>query len=397
MKNQWIERKWNGTVVIKVEGLHPERFINSCLHRSIPVWSVTKAGNEMITCQVNVKDIKHLRQIAKETECRFQFQKREGLPFLLQWFRRRLGFTAGACLFVVLLYLLSNMVWDVQIDGASPQVEHELKKLTEEIGVTRGAFQFTLPSPEELQLQVTNGIEEATWIGVEVKGTTYHFHVVEQTLPEEAQYVNPRHLVAKKKAVVHDIFVEHGQAQVKPNDFVNKGDMLVSGFVGKGEYTSLVAAKGQILGEIWYKAEVEVPKKVVMEGLTGEEKRKYLIKVFDVDIPLWGFTSKEAFESAKEEKNESTITIKGFNLPFSWQKIKYRETEQIIKENSKEEASKVAEIMGRHELHSRLPEDAEIIGEKVLHEIEENGKVKLVIHYQVIEDITSEAPIIQGD
>ncbi|MDQ7864118.1 hypothetical protein RCO48_32715 [Peribacillus frigoritolerans] len=34
---------------------------------------------------------------------------------------------------------------------------------------------------------------------------------------------------------------------------------------------------------------------------------------------------------------------------------------------------------------------------KILHESMENGKVKLSIHYQVIEDIAIGQPIIQGD
>jgi similar to stage IV sporulation protein len=35
--------------------------------------------------------------------------------------------------------------------------------------------------------------------------------------------------------------------------------------------------------------------------------------------------------------------------------------------------------------------------EKVLHETTGNGKVKLIILYQVIEDIVQPTPIVQGD
>ncbi|MER2140433.1 MAG: stage IV sporulation protein, partial [Priestia megaterium] len=44
-----------------------------------------------------------------------------------------------------------------------------------------------------------------------------------------------------------------------------------------------------------------------------------------------------------------------------------------------------------------LGEDAKIKGEKVLHQEQDNGKVRLSIHYQVIENIANTQPIIQGD
>ena len=44
-----------------------------------------------------------------------------------------------------------------------------------------------------------------------------------------------------------------------------------------------------------------------------------------------------------------------------------------------------------------IPKNSEIIGEKILHEGIENGKVVLSIHYQVLENIGNERPIVQGD
>ena len=53
--------------------------------------------------------------------------------------------------------------------------------------------------------------------------------------------------------------------------------------------------------------------------------------------------------------------------------------------------------MAREDIKSRLDEDASIKGEKVLHQSIDNGKVKLSVHFQIIENIAQGQPIIQGE
>ncbi|UTW69946.1 sporulation protein YqfD [Anaerobacillus sp. HL2] len=36
-----------------------------------------------------------------------------------------------------ILFVLSNMVWGVSIDGASPKVEHQLSQVVQELGIKR--------------------------------------------------------------------------------------------------------------------------------------------------------------------------------------------------------------------------------------------------------------------
>ena len=57
------------------------------------------------------------------------------------------------------------------------------------------------------------------------------------------------------------MFVEKGQSIVNVNDYVGKGQLLVSGLIGKEDKPEIVPAKGVIKGKTWYKAKVEVPVK----------------------------------------------------------------------------------------------------------------------------------------
>ncbi|GAE26975.1 stage IV sporulation protein [Halalkalibacter wakoensis JCM 9140] len=399
MKNNWTNHL-HGYVRVRIDGDYPETFLNRCIKEGISIWQIKKIGDKRIVCYMDVNDAKRIRPLLRMTHCKVTFIQRNGLPFLVKRILARSGFVGGLAAFLVIMFILSNMVWGVEIKGASPQVEHELRQVVTEMGIKRGAFQFSLPSVELIQRDVTELVQGATWVGVRQKGTTFEFEVVEQQLPEEAERYSPRHLVSTKKAIIRKIFVEHGQALVKPNDFVEKGDRLVSGYIGKDEAEDeekeLVPAQAVVLGEIWYKSQVEVPLDTLFTTLTGEAKSKHYVSIYGFDLPIWGFGNIH-FEQTTESLHERPFKFFKWSLPISYKRNDFLETQQYERTYTKEEAVKAGRERGRQDLMKHLPKDAEIIGEKVLHEAVENGKVNLRIHYQVIEDITSEQPIIQGD
>lgn len=395
MKNKWVYI-FSGFVRIEVIGKYGERFLNRCIEEKITIWDISRVEEEKIVANILLTDVKRLKPLLRMTSCKVVFLKRYGLPFFYRRLLKRSGLAIGFLAAFVIILLLSNMVWSVTIKGASPKAEHELRQIIADIGIGRGQFIFLLPSVEDIQKEVTERLDGATWIGVRLNGTNYEFEVVEQTLPEQAEAISPRHLVATKKAVIHDLFVEKGSAQVKPNQLVQKGDLLVSGYIGKEGSQIAVGAKGVVFGEIWYKSTVNVPLKQSIDTLTGEHTSRYFISILGFDIPVWGFKN-ESF--AKKELNEKIVPLAFLNLtlPIHFKQKQWFEKEQFMREYSKEEAIQAGIKAAAYELKQRLPKDAQIKSEKVLHETVENGKVKLLIHYQVIEDITGIERISQGE
>lgn len=395
MKNSWIHVV-RGYVLMKITGKYPERFLNRCIEEEISIWNIKQVSPEKMICFINIDDVKRIRPLLRKTNCKVTFTKRTGLPFVLKQMVKRTGFVLGLLCFFIVLFTLSNMVWDIEVKGASPKVEHELREIIHEMGVKRGAFQFLLPKVEQIQRDVTESIAGATWVGVRQKGTTYEFEVVEQQLPEEAKRISPRNLVSTKKAIIHDIFVEHGEALVKPNDFVRKGDPLVSGYIGKDGSKVIVPAKAVVLGEIWYKSTVSIPLETLFTTLTGEKQSTHYVSFYDFTIPIWGF-GKNEYKAFKQFEHEKPLKFFKWTLPIQYKRHDIFETSEMTRTYTKEQSVLAARKRAKVDLMNHLPKGAEIIGEKVLHEAVENGKVNLQIHYQVIEDITSEQPIIQGD
>ncbi|MCZ0755561.1 sporulation protein YqfD [Anoxybacillus sp. J5B_2022] len=395
MKNKWAHF-FIGSVQVNVQGRGTERFINACLRNGISVWNVRKTGEDTATFFMLLKDVSRLRPIVRQSECKLFFGRRSGFPFVVKKTIANFGFLLGIFLFLAVVFLLSNMVWDVRVQGAKPETEHRILKELKQMGVEKGAFQFLLDPPETIQKKLTDRIDTLTWVGVELRGTTFYFQVVEKKQPKAPEPVSNRHLVAKKKAVITDLFVEEGQPLVSVHDHVEKGQMLVSGIIGKEGKTKFVPAKGKIFGETWYKSTVVLPLEAAFHVFTGKYIEKHYIAINSFSIPVWGF-QKVPFAHYEAERQKQPLRFWKWELPIFYERVIYRETEQVKRNYSWDEAFQKAKEIARKELKAKLDEDASIKGEKVLHAAKENGKVRVEIYYEVIENIAIPQPIVQGD
>lgn len=390
MKSKW--KNFKGYVRVEIIGQESSSFINKCIQSGIQIWDIHPLDNDRVLVCISVTDVRKVKTILKENKLKIRIKEKKGTPFLLKRMWKRNGFILGMLSFIFVLFLLSNMIWNINVTGANPKTEYELRKAAVEIGVTKGKFIFLLPNVREIQRELTEKMENVTWIGVTQHGTSYRFEVVEKEIPETKQITGPRHLVATKQAVIHSVFVEKGQPIVRANDYVKKGSLLVSGLIGKEKKPELVSAKGEIWGEVWYQTEVEVPLNTSFQTYTGKYKNRHYVSLFGLELPVYGFSDGE-FQDKTETLNETPLYLAKWKMPISYMKKEIRETDGVKRSYTKGEAIEVGKQMARKELTKKLPDDAKIKGEKVWQQNVSNGKVKITMLYQVIENIASEQPI----
>ncbi|MBS4173577.1 sporulation protein YqfD [Bacillus sp. FJAT-49736] len=395
MKNQWVTFL-GGKIHVKVEGNGVERFINQLTRSHLLIWNVKRQGEKAITFYIRLQDLNKLRHQARKFDCRVSFLSGQGVPFLWKRTLKNGGFLTGLILFFIVITMLSNVVWGIDIKGASPQTEHQIKKELNNMGIQIGKLQFNMDSLESIQHELTNKVPNITWVGVDLHGTTFHLHVVEKNTPKTKKPKSPRHLVANQKAVIVDMFVEAGIPVVKVNQFVNKGQLLVSGLIGREEDQKPVAAIGKVYGKTWYKSDVELPLQSDFQVFTGKEHKKYTLKMGSLSIPFWGF-GKIKYKEYEKENNVHQIKFLKWDLPIKYVQTTVREKQFAQRDYTKDQAISAAKELAKNDLRAKIPNDAKIVDEYVLHEKVEHGKVKLSMYFQVIEDIAEAKPITQGD
>jgi similar to stage IV sporulation protein len=395
MKNQWTNY-YTGYVKVKAYGRGTERLINMLTRRGLHIWDVKRVGSESLIFHMDLRDLSKLRQIIRKSDCKVKFMQGKGAPFLIKRVMKNSGFLAGMIAFLLCIFILSNMVWGIKVEDAKPATEHAIRKELDKMGVKIGKVQFFVDDVDTIQRKLSDRIGALTWVGVELKGTTYHFRVVEKRQPKEVEKTSSQNLVASKKAIITDMFVQKGQSKVKINDYVIKGQLLVSGMIGKEEKPEIVSAQGVIKGKTWYKAQVEVPLKTKFSVYNGNEMSKHFLKMGSFSLPVWGFKD-PGYKKQVKETTVRPVHFLQWDLPVSYKVVTLRSKDDIVRSYTKKEAIQEAKKMARADLRKQLEEEDQITEEKILHESIENGKVKLSIHYQVIEDIAVGQPIIQGD
>jgi similar to stage IV sporulation protein len=391
MKNQWIEFI-SGKVTVKVSGRGIERFLNVLIRNGLIVWNVKRHGTETITFTMRLQDALRIRTFARERECSITFLKRAGMPFLFKRLLKNSGFLGGALLFLLIIMFLSNVIWGIEIKGAKPATEYQILKELDKMGVKIGKVQFFVDNVEGIQRKLTNNVGNLTWIGVELKGTTYHLQVVEKKEPEKPEQLAPRNLIAKKKAVIDSMYVETGQKMVDIHDHVEAGQLLVSGLIGKEGQTEQVAAVGEVWGETWYRSHVELPLKTKFFVFNGQERQKFSFILGNLEIPIWGFGEPD-FREYEVEKNVRKIHFLKWELPISIGNETLRAREETIRTYTEKEAEINALELAKNKIKSGLDEEAIIKDQKILHKELENGKVILDIHFKIIENIAVGQPI----
>jgi len=397
MQHQWI--KWfNGYLVIMIKGKRLERLINLALNKKIEIWQISRFDEQRGRMSILLVDFLRLKPLLKETGCRTRIISKHGLPFLLTKIRKRYAFVGGFLAFLCMLFILSNVIWSVEVVGTEKIPKSEVLEMAKQVGIQEGKLSFFLDDPDKIKAKLMEKIPDASWIGFRMNGTKAEIRVVEKIIPEEKEALSPRHIVARKSAVIHDIFATHGKQMVRPNDFVKKGDLLISGLIGKEESPIAVAAKGVVEGEVWYETEAVIPRLKKQAIYTGEKHRNIYLRLWGYELKVWGY-GELAFN--KYEPNEEMHMLhwreKQFPVGIKVEDLLECEFKQI--KISTEEAVSTAKEAVKQDILAKIKTGGYIKEEKVLHQREENDKVYIKMHIIAIEDIALEKPIIiqQGD
>lgn len=388
----WIERL-RGYVLVEIQGKHLEQLINVMAEKRMSLWDVRRSGESTVQLYITIRDFFRLRPLLKKTGSRVHVVKRFGFPFLLDKLGKRKFFAMGLAGFLAGLYVLSSIVWQVRVEGNEKISTEQILQAAQKAGIYQLQWKFRLQEPEDLSRVIQSQLPGTAWIGVEIQGTHVLIKLVEATIPEQKPLQSPRHLVAAKNALITTIIAEKGRPVAKPNTYVRKGDVLISGLLGDEENQLPVVAEGKIKGIVWYSPKVEVPLVRQYKVYTGESKKRFYLVFGSRALQLSGY-GKLAFEAYETEQHRKALRWRDWVLPFGWIHEKVMETRIAEHPIDAEEAKAVGLEQAKAEILAQSGEGSRIVSEKILHEQAENGKVYIEVHLEVEESIAAEQPVV---
>ncbi len=269
--------KWlYGYLYVRLRGNSPERFLNLCNARAIPLWDIEKTEKGYGFC-ISAEEFKRLIPVAHKTKTRPYIIKRNGLPFYIKRIKPRKGLWIGGLLFFAVIYLLSSFIWEIQIQGQYTYTEEALLKYLQSIDVYAGMRKKKISCPD-IETAIRETYTDIGWVSAELKGSKLFVRIQETNMPTLYETdTTPRHLVAQRSGVVESIITRTGTPLVKKGDIVEKGDILISGVVAiygdSGECIKKDAVRAD--GDVMIRSETsyynEIAKKYQEKSNTGEK------------------------------------------------------------------------------------------------------------------------------
>jgi similar to stage IV sporulation protein len=383
-----------GYVIIEVRGQRIEQLINRLVEKRMSIWDIHIHEARAQMC-ISLHDFFRLRPILKETGCRIHVMQRYGLPFTLNKLEKRKLFAVGLIGFIIGLYLLSSLVWQVRVEGNETINTLDILQTAKQEGIYKLQWKFRLKDADVLSKSLQNKLPGTAWVGVEIQGTQIVIKVVEATIPDKPPLLNPRNLIATKSALITSIYAEKGRPVVKPNTYVKKGDILISGILGDELNRQTVVAMGQVKGIVWYTPKIEVPLMRQLKVYTGTViNRSYLVMGSRaLQLSGYGELPFEHYETLPERKS---LQWRDYVLPLGWLRERVMEIQVLEQQMELQEARNLGIERAKLEITAAAGSEARVVNEKILHEKTDNGKVYMEVHLEVEESIAGEQAIIRS-
>ena len=382
-----------GYLEIKVEGYFIEKFINNCLKSNIFLWNIKRKRTTIMTCNIGVKDFKNIRKILKQTKCRIKIEKKKGLQFTFNKYRKRKIFALLIFIILIIIAILSNFVWNIQIEGTEKISKDELIQTLKEEGLSIGKFKPGIETREIIN-KVRLDRDDIAWIGIEITGTNAIVKVVEaEEKPEivdEDEYCN---IVATKDGVVTKIMAQNGTPLVKNGDLIKKGTVLIGGWLeGKYTGTRYVHSNGQVEAKVWYTQKERVYLKETKKEDTGEAQNKYSVNINNFIINFNKRVSKfENYDTIEEAKKIKLFS--NFYLPIELVKTTYKEYKVVEIAHTLEEAKTIGIERAKDKLNAQI-ENTNNITDEQINIKEETNFVDVEVVYEVKENIGTKEKIV---
>ncbi|MCQ1530855.1 sporulation protein YqfD [Lutispora saccharofermentans] len=390
----FILRLWNyfcGYAIIIIKGVKIERFINLAVVNGIYIWDIEKIDYTTIKAKINLKDFSRLRTIVRKTDSNIKIIEKCGVPFKMKTVKKRKWFFFGLGALFVFLYLLSSYIWMIEIHGLKSLDEQAIIDNLNIAGLRVGISKRRIDK-REIENSMLIKMPDLTWIGLEIKGTKAFVTIVEKGPKQQPiGREEPCDIVAAKNGVIEKILVLNGDGMVKDGDTVQKGQVLVSGTIIRGNLPDrYVHSIAEIQARTWYEEAEEIPFEQIEYKKTGKAFNTYAIEIIKKKYER---NKKIPFEEYnKSDREIYLLNFGSYVFPIKLIITRYEELKPLDIRLNEDMAKARCEERLNARIKLQIPEDAAIIESKIDYFVNEKSVIGK-IYVEALENIGTKAKI----
>lgn len=388
MKNSFLNKMTN-KIKLNIKGKNIERFIKRLKSNNIDLLKIEKIKYNEINITVYKRDYERIIELKTV----YDVNKLDiyGIIKIREVISIYKYIIAFIVLGVFVLIFLSNVIFNIEVIHTDSEVRQFLLTELENYGLKKYKFKKSYGKIQEIKNSILEKYKDKIeWLEIEESGTTYIVRLEERIIPDNVLENEKQNVVAGKSAIIKNIIAENGEVVKNINDYVEKGDIIISGNIYLNETVKdTIRASGRIYGEVWYNVTVEYP------YIYSEIKEKdnyqdvYVLKFLNKSLEL-------TFNRFKDKRVEEDIILYHPIVPISFVKQRQKEVETISLVLTSDEAKDKAIEEAINKMNEKLDDDEKILDYKLLKFDIKDDKVVLEMFFTVYENITSYSKI-EGD
>lgn len=382
-----------GYVRINIEGYFIERLMNLCSNNGIFMWNSKRNKTTLLEANVSIKDFKQIVKLSKQAKCKVNIKQKKGVPFIFNRYRKRKIFFFSLILIIVVIFSLSNFIWNIEVIGNEKINREEIIQTLKNEGLEIGTLKNKVNTKEIIN-KMRLDRDDLAWVGIDIKGTNAVIKVVEADkkpeIIEEDEYCN---IVATKAGIIEKVNAINGTPLVQKGDVIKEGTTIIGGWL-EGKYTGIryVHANGSVQAKVWYTQNEKIELNQVISKKTENEETKYSVRINNFTINFYKTLSKfKKYDTI--EQNKKMKLFSDFYLPIE---IIKKNNYELVEENiiyTKEQAKQKAEETAKEKLNEQVKDKENILNTYINYqETEEYVEVQVI--YEVLEEIGTKEKIV---
>lgn len=373
-----------GYCTVEIRGLMPEKCINIMLARGIPVWNIRRIGACVMRAAVAFGALDKAHSAATASGCELIEKRRRGIPQMLKRLWRRKALLLGCLIVITGSVMTTRVVWTLDVVGEDRVEEEDIRRILTQNGLSQGAW---IPSIDRdaIERNLLLAMPEIAWAGLQIDGVNATMKIVEAVpVPPMEDMSEPRDIIARRDGLIERMIVLEGVPQVKEEDYVAKGQLLVSGTIyhEMNDVTRHVHSMAQVWIRTYYTDECLIPPQESGLIPTGETGEVIYLTHKEKEHRLFG--KAPAYHLSSIEETAIGPALFGWQLNMRCYHEMEREKQdpaewtRTIKEAEKETYRRAL---------SKIPAGVKVIDKTTRYDMIKDGGVRLSVWVQVMEDI----------
>lgn len=377
----------NSYLYIKIKDKNKEKIILKMRQINVALYEIKADGNNLIL-KIKEEDYEKIRKYLKTLKV--TKLKYTGLRYIkesLKRYRLIFLFMFGSFLLTV---ASSFFIVDIKIVHDDEEIVSMLLMELEEKGIKKFSFKKSYNEIEKIKKEIKdNHLDKIDWLEISKVGMRYIVRIEERIITPEKIREDYCHVYASKDGLVKKMKIFSGESAVLINDYVKKGDLLISGDIHlNNETVNKTCAYGEVMAEVWYTVNVKVPLKYKEETKTGKKRNNLIINYDGIDHVLLKDRLKDYTSSKK-------LLFDALGV-----KVYLRKDEEVegkVLKYSQDEAEQKALEMAKKKIELTLGDNDKILSQKVLQKTVNDSTIDIDIFIVAEENIAAQIAGEDGD